>query len=124
VLRIQEKRNEAVFPLIRVHLEKSELPVKDIDHITCWENVEFALLTLPEPQFEPILADVKKKMKEKADRLLDKRSVAHKDEYAYTDAPERNEAIQDDWIKAMEAEFDRGNTDNLKSLLERYDSKE
>ena len=108
-----------------MHLDKSELPVKDLDHITCWENVEFSLLTLPDPQFEPILADVRKKMKEKADRLLDTRSVAQKDnEHEFKNAPERNEAIQDDWIKAMEGEFDRGNTDNLSSLLKRYDSKE
>lgn len=77
---------------------------------------------MAEPMFEPILVDAKKRQKEKEDKLIDTRSIAKEiDKYNMVDSEERNEAMQDDWISAMEKEFDRGNIDNLSSLLKRYD---
>ena len=75
VQRVADKRASPAFPLIRLQLEKMGLPVKDLDDLYVWENLEFSLLCLEELQFKPILEDALSKAKEKQDKILAKRSV-------------------------------------------------
>ncbi len=108
---------------MRNKLESSPLPVLDTEEITCWENLEFSLLSLETEQFNILYKDFNNKSKENVrKKQIIKLKTPDKtefDEKIDIDSI-KDEIIADKAIFEMEKAFAEGDNSSLIDMLKKY----
>ena len=102
---MQKQRLDQGFPLIQPHLNNMGLPVKELDQITCWENIQYSLLCLSDENFEYFLMtneELKELLKDKKQQTTTQKALKTGDKY----------------IDEIEKSFEKGNVDDVMKLLE------
>ena len=94
-------RADPAFPLVRNSLQSSTLPVLDTENITCWENIQFSVLRLDDPQFEILQREVYAKKGVESDRKVYKDDVV----------------ANDPFLREIEDSFSKGNIEDVFTLL-------
>lgn len=61
--RVKEARSNPVFPLIQIHLKEKGLPKTSLEELDCIENIEYALLCLPDENFDYLAKENKEEVK-------------------------------------------------------------
>ena len=61
--RVKQARENPVFPLIQLHLKEKGLPKSSIEDLDCIENIEYALLCLPDENFDYLIKENKQEVK-------------------------------------------------------------
>ncbi len=86
----------------------SGLPVKSIEHCTCWENVQFAFLCMSQEQFEIFLLtdDEIKKQQNQKETAIDN-----------TPKPKQKIVTGDKYLDEIEKAFEKGNIEDIDALL-------
>lgn len=108
---------------MRNKLEHSPLPVLDTEEITCWENLEFSLLSLEDEQFNILYKDFNNRSKENVrKKQIIKLKAPDKtefDEKIDIDSI-KDEIIADKSIFEMEKAFAEGDNSSLIDMLKKY----
>lgn len=108
---------------MRNKLEHSPLPVLDTEEITCWENLEFSLLSLEDEQFNILYKDFNNRSKENIrKKQIIKLKAPDKtefDEKIDIDSI-KDEIIADKSIFEMEKAFAEGDNSSLIDMLKKY----
>jgi hypothetical protein len=93
-------------------LATSGLPVKDIEHCTCWENIQYSFLCMSEEQFELFLLtdeEVQNKLKEQ--------STNHSKNDQPTNNKKQKIITGDKYLDEIEKAFDKGDIIDVDALL-------
>lgn len=91
------------------------LPIKELDQITCWENIQYSLLCLSDEQFEYFLMS-----NEELKELLKDKKQQQTSEIDITQQTTTQKALKtgDKYIDEIEKSFEKGNVDDVMKLLE------
>jgi len=100
------------------------LPVLDTENITCWENLEFSLLSLENEQFDILWRDFKSKSKEqlKKKEIIKLKAAPKKtsDEENIDIESIKDEIVAEQSIFEMEKAFAEGDNSSLMDMLKKY----
>jgi len=116
-------RQSPGFLLVRNNMT-GNMPVNDPEFITCWENLEYAILKLEDEQFNILLNDRKNRIKQKV--KTKKMNTTH------TTTPSVNKTetqtikkpvIENDFVAEMERMFENGDTSSVLNVLKSYEKK-
>jgi|11_taG_2_1085331.scaffolds.fasta_scaffold00220_3 hypothetical protein len=121
---MKKQRANPAFVLVRTKLEHSALPVLDTENITCWENLEFSLLSLENEQFDILWRDFKSKSKEqlKKKEIIKLKAAPKKtsDEENIDIESIKDEIVAEQSIFEMEKAFAEGDNSSLMDMLKKY----
>jgi len=99
------------------------LPVKHIEDINCWENVEYSLLKLDNEQFKILFKDRLRQLEEERIKTLSKESKVEAEKRIVVskklDAlPEG--ALDDPFIREMEKTLAQGDENSVREMLKTF----
>ena len=120
---MKNQRANPAFVLVRNKLEHSPLPNLDTENITCWENLEFSLLSLENEQFDILWKDFQSKSKENLKKKeIIKLKAPKKTEHAENIDIDsiKDEIVADKSIFEMEKAFAEGDNSSLMDMLKKY----
>jgi hypothetical protein len=92
------------------------LPVADLDNITCWENIQFALLSMNDEAFDVFLMTSVEFKEYQKNKNVDNQTLV--------DIPRdkhNNIITGDKFIDEIEKAFNSDNMDDVESLLDVFD---
>lgn len=90
------------------------LPIKELDQITCWENIQYSLLCLSDEQFEYFLMS----NEELKELLKDKKHETNEIDITQQATTQKALKTGDKYIDEIEKSFEKGNVDDVMKLLE------
>lgn len=100
------------------------MPVNDPEYITCWENLEYAILKLEEEQFNLLLSDRINRTKQKIKVKKMNTTTATTPSVIKTETKTlQKPVIENDFITEMERMFENGDTNSVIEVLKSYEKK-
>jgi hypothetical protein len=86
----------------------SGLPVKDIDHCTCWENIQYAFLCMTDEHFELFLL---------TDEEVKQNKLKHQKAQQPVKKPTQKVVTGDKYLDEIEKAFEKGDMTDVDALL-------
>ena len=86
----------------------SGLPVKDIDHCTCWENIQYSFLCMTDEQFEIFLL---------TDDEVHINNQKQKEKSTQSNTQSKKIITGDKYLDEIEKAFDKGDMIDVDALL-------